>query len=117
MAIAIDSSALNANALNALYRIVQNIPILMMILVMSSVLATAGLIIETTWAALLFIPQQLILMASASGSIDAMWLGQFADGVLRPHAFIAADQIYAVIIATGHTIAVVFHAMRRAANE
>jgi hypothetical protein len=56
--------------------------------------------------ALCMLPQQLIMMISAGGAIWAMWLGQFADGIQRPHAFLIADQSPAVIAAVLHTYAI-----------
>lgn len=108
--IALDRAALNANAINALYRYIQSPIVLAGLLVTSSVLAGVALVIRSAWSPLLLIPQQIVLMASASGSIDSIWIGQFADGVIRSSVFIAADQIYAVILAVGHTFAIIMHA-------
>ena len=41
-----------------------------------------------------------------------MWLAQFADGVLRPASFIAADQVYSVLAAFCHTIALITYSKR-----
>jgi hypothetical protein len=56
-------------------------------------------------------------MMSAAGAIEAMWLGQFADGVLRPTAFIAADQMYTVLAALGHTVAISLYTLSLRQNE
>lgn len=106
----LDHAALNANAVNVLHRYIQSPGLLIALLVLSSVLATVAIFSTRAWTVFLLMPQQILLMASASGAIDSIWLGQFADGVLRPHAFIAADQIYSVIIALGHTVAIIIHA-------
>jgi hypothetical protein len=50
-------------------------------------------------------PQQIILFISAGAAIRAMVLSQFADGVVRPRAFLIADQSPAVIAASLHFIA------------
>jgi len=52
------------------------------------------------------LPQQAIMMISAGGALQAMWLGQFADGVQRSHAFLVADQAPAVIGAFLHSLAI-----------
>ena len=54
----------------------------------------------------LLIPQQVILCVSGAGAIEAMWLSQFADGVIRPQAFLIADQLPALLFAIGHTVAI-----------
>lgn len=109
--IAVDQASLNANALSILYRYVHEPMALAVILCGSSACAIASLVIRSPTTALMLIPQQLILMASASNSVDAIWLGRFADGVTRSHAFIAADQVYAIILAIGHTLALVSHVL------
>lgn len=55
---------------------------------------------------LCLLPQQFLMMVSAGGALYAMYLGQFADGVQRSHAFIIADQSPAVIAAILHTVAI-----------
>lgn len=107
-----DYSALDATAVHALHRYITNTPMLILTLTTVGVLALVGLFTRTPWVVFLLIPQQAILMMSAGGAIEAMWLGQFADGILRPHAFIIADQSYSVIAAIGHTVAIVAHARR-----
>lgn len=55
----------------------------------------------------LMAPQQFILIISAGGAINAMVAGHFADGVVRPHWFLIADQSPAVAAAIAHTAALV----------
>lgn len=50
-------------------------------------------------------PQQLILGVSAAGAILAVYNSAYADGVLRPATFIAADQLAVVLTWLGHTAA------------
>jgi len=52
-------------------------------------------------------------MMSAAGAIEAIFISQYADGVLRPWAFIAADQVYSIIAALGHTLAMALFVLRR----
>jgi len=50
------------------------------------------------------LPQQSLLIISAVGTVHAIYLGQFADGVTRSRFFIASDQLPAILAAVGHTI-------------
>jgi hypothetical protein len=107
-----DSSPLSVNAIDALYRYIHPAPLLIFVIMGAAMMALIGLFTELPWVLFCLIPQQALLMMSAAGAIESMWLGQFADGVLRPHAFIAADQFYSVLAALGHTVAIIAHARR-----
>ena len=72
-----------------------------------SLLAIGALFLHFPWNAVFLIPQQSLLLVSAAGAITAMVLSQFADGVVRPRAFIAADQMHIVLAALGHGAAIV----------
>ena len=50
-------------------------------------------------------PQQFLLVISAGGALSCVLRGSYADGTLRPMAFIAADQSPAILIAVFHTFA------------
>lgn len=113
--IAIDPSAVNATAVNAIYRFVHDPTALIVLLLSVAGLAIVGLFTRVPWIVLLLIPQQCILMASASGTVEAIYLAQFADGVIRSRAFLAADQSYSILAAIGHTVAIIAHA-RSVAN-
>lgn len=108
----IDTNALNATALHAVQYYITSVSWLITILVTAAMMALIGLFTRSPWIVLFLIPQQIILMMSAAGAIEAMWLGQFADGVLRPQAFIIADQSPTVLAAIGHTVAIIAHARR-----
>lgn len=110
--ISVDQAALGATAVDALHRHIQSVPALIAVLVIAAFLAAIGLFTTTPWIVLLLIPQQVLLMMSASGAVEAIWLAQYADGVVRPRAFLAADQIYSVLAAVCHTIAIAAHATR-----
>ena len=111
----LDPSALNATALSALYRYIHPAPLLAMVISSAAMMALAGLFTNRLpWVVILLMLQQAMLMMSAIGAIDAMWLAQFADRVIRPRAFIAADQMYAVLAAIGHTAAIIARAVDRA---
>lgn len=72
-------------------------------------LASAGTLwmlsgrLPAQWSIFVGLPQQLLLMVSAGGSLLAVLLGQYADGVPRPWAFIFADQLPAVLAALCHS--------------
>src|SRR5216684_2079045 len=53
------------------------------------------------------LPQQGVLLISAFGACEAVWKSTYADGVPRPRAFIAADQVPAVFIALAHSATLV----------
>jgi len=55
--------------------------------------------------ALCLIPQQGAVIATAGGAIAAVISGHYADGVMRPWAFILADQLPSILIAVFHTLA------------
>lgn len=56
---------------------------------------------------LMLLPQQFLLLISALGAANAMYLSQFADGVIRPRQFLIADQLPSVLIALLHTCAII----------
>jgi hypothetical protein len=97
-----DTAAANATAVHTL---VHYIPIWQAVIVYVIVAAMA-LLHSVVKTALLLLPQQFVMMVSAGGAVYAMYLGQFADGVQRSHAFLVADQAPAVIAAVFHTIAI-----------
>ena len=115
-----DPSSIGATGPHALVVIATNPHIAAAILFTVATLATLGTLLSAeitrdlcrvirvseTWVRIfLLLPQQVILWFSLVGAIDAMWLGQFADGVERPHWFLIVDQIPVVLVALGHTAA------------
>jgi len=46
----------------------------------------------------LFTPMQFLLLLSELTVLQAIWKAHFADGVIRSRYFIAADQVYILII-------------------
>jgi hypothetical protein len=76
-------------------------------LLVASVMSMVGITIDKSWSGILLIPQQVILLLSASGALSAMFLGHFADGVERSRAFILADQCHIVLAAIFHTLALI----------
>ena len=108
----VDASGVGATAVSALHRIVP-MPFLPWVIIGCGMLAIAAVAARPLWFVLLLIPQQILLMISASGAIDAIWLGQFADGVLRSRAFLMVDQSYSIILMLGHTAAIFTYAYGR----
>lgn len=78
----------------------------------AAVLALVALSLRPAWFLLMLMPQQILLLMSASGAIEAIWLGQFADGVVRSRVFLLADQFYSILVCIGHTTAIALHAWR-----
>lgn len=51
------------------------------------------------------LPQQMLLLLSAGGSLDCVLRGAYADGVPRPWQFILVDQSPNILVALFHSIA------------
>lgn len=115
--IVLDISALHATGLASLYHYIAQPQLLAAVIVGATLMSFAAMVSSARWIVLLFLPQQVLLMMSAAGVVEAIWLAQFADGVMRPRAFIASDQIYSVLAAIGHTTAIVTIAMTRLARR
>lgn len=111
----IDESAVNATALNALYRYIHPPIFLAVAVAAAALLALVAVFTRPSWTLVLLLPQQVLLMMSAAGAIEAIWTAQFADGVVRTRGFIAADQFYSVLAAIGHTAAIILQARSRGA--
>jgi hypothetical protein len=58
------------------------------------------------WSLVLLMPQQILLYVAAWGGLQAVVDGQYADGVLRPYAFILTDQLPVMLLALLHTLAI-----------
>lgn len=84
------------------------------VLISVAVLALLGL---RSWlgilGVILALPQQALLVATAYSALAAILRQSYADGVLRPLAFIAADQIGTVLLAIVHSVAIVDLIYRR----
>lgn len=108
-----DHSATQATAVNALHRFIGNELLLAFTVAFAALVAFYAMLSRSPWTLLLLLPQQILLMMSAAGAVEAIWTAQFADGVIRSRAFIAADQVYSVLAAMGHTAAIIMQARRR----
>jgi hypothetical protein len=101
-----DAQALNATPLSPLGHAFGNTTNIVSVLICVSALSIAGLFPPTPSTVLMLMPQQALLVISASSSVLAAASASYADGVLRPVAFIAADQAAIILIAVVHMLAV-----------
>lgn len=79
-------------------------------------LALIGIFAPRPVNTIFLLPQTIVLWIGAYGASQAMWLGVFADGVIRPRSFLIADQAPAIIAAICHTGAVVFNFFESRSN-
>ncbi len=107
-----DDSALRGNALDSIFKIFPYPDGVALLLFGAAMMALVGTVAHTKgfWVALLLIPQQILMMITAAGAIESIWLGQFADGVIRSHMFIASGEVNNIIAALCHTTALVLYA-------
>lgn len=110
--ILIDPAALNATGVSSLRFHGASPGVVAAMTFFAAIFASIGIFTRQPWVVLLLLPQQVLLMMSMAGAIEAMWLGQYADGVVRPHAMIMADQGYSLFAAICHTMAIIAHALR-----
>ncbi len=59
---------------------------------------------------LLFLPQQCVLIMSATGASGAILSSSFADGIVRPMWFIVVDQVPIILIMLGNFLAITYFA-------
>lgn len=104
-----DADAINATGPHALLLIARRPDIAAGVLFTVAVLAIVGCSIEERVPRIvLLLPQQVILWFSLIGAANAMWMGQFADGTVRSSGFLVVDQIPVVLVALGHTAALLW---------
>ena len=103
----ISADAAFCTPIHSLALIVTNRVGLSAVLALASACAAFALLRRPSrMTATLLLLQQALLVATAIGAIQAIAAQQYADGVPRPWAFIAADQIQSVLIMIAHTLAV-----------
>ena len=80
-------------------------------LVASSVATSVGLVMRRypRVSMMLMLPQQALLCLGASGAWQCVRDQCYADGVVRPFAFMFCDQLPAILFAGFHGAAVVAH--------
>ncbi len=102
----VEPSALLATGPHALVLITSNAKLAASVLFVVASMALIGVAAFTPrLRILLLLPQQVILWFSLIGATNAMWLGMFADGTERSHWFLVVDQVGVVLVALGHTAA------------
>ena len=80
------------------------------VLALSALGSACALGRQAWWVMWFLIPQQILLGLSFGTASQAVALQQYADGVLRPWAFIAADQAPTLLLAVVHFIAIIMFA-------
>lgn len=106
-----EPSAINATALHTMLILTGDPFLSALIFGMVAILAMLGILTNPLAdRILLILPQHLVLWVSTVGVFYAMYMGQFADGVPRSHWFLIVDQIPVVLLAFGHTVALILMA-------
>lgn len=109
-----DIAAVGATALDGPHEVFRSGLLLSGVLLSAATLALAGPFFPFPQSMMCLLPQQALLLMSASGVLAAVTAGAFADGVLRPRAFILADQLHIALAAMGHAwVIVTLHAEDR----
>jgi hypothetical protein len=112
--LSVDASSRYATAVFTLMAIMGDAGRASVILFLVAECAVAGFLAPgKTWRIGLIIPQQLVLTLSAVGVINAMYLSQFADGVIRSRWFLINDQGAIVMLFIGHTVALLLMTRNR----
>lgn len=111
----VDSESMNATALYAIQKWIGHFGqhATLVALPIVATVALFGLFVRPMWFVIFLIPQQILLTMSAVGALEAIWISQFADGVVRSRGFLVADQSYSILASIGHTAAIFFHAWGR----
>lgn len=113
LGLVLEPTAINATGLHTVLVIAREPIYASFLFAIVAFLAVLGVIARETWRRVIFmLPQQIVLWFSVVGAAHAMYLGQFADGVERGHWFLIVDQIPVILIAAGHTAALLFIAER-----
>lgn len=106
-------AATGATAVSALMELFKSDTSIVLVLAGAATLSVVGLFSRLPWMVALCIPQQSLLIISACGAVVAIATSQFADGVIRPQVFIAADQADIILAAMGHAGAIILSAHDR----
>jgi hypothetical protein len=102
----LDPAAIGATALSVFPYLFRGPDATSAILLFVGLLAAVTVLLRFPGRAWLLLPQQVILLVSAYTATAAAVLGQYADGVPRPAAFILADQLHSILAAGGHAVAI-----------
>lgn len=77
------------------------------VLISVAVLAIFGFFVKSNKAIFFILPQQVVLLLTAFGSVAIILGGHYADGVPRAISFIAADQVIYILVALFHSFRIV----------
>lgn len=106
-ALAWDERVMKVTAISVLSKFMSH-DLLIVCLLGTAILAASGFFMARRINTLLaLVPQQFLLYISAGSALAAVINGRFADGVMRSHAFLLADQSAAFLIAIFHTWAMI----------
>lgn len=109
----LEPHAINATGLHTVLVVAQEPIYAAFLFGLVAMLAIVGVVKPNPFERVMWmLPQQAILWFSVVGAGNAMYLGQFADGIQRSHWFLIVDQIPVVLIAVGHTAAMLYIAER-----
>lgn len=98
VAILVDSSALNVTSVYPLVFLLGPQGTVVALFGSSVLVVVSFFMNVRKIRAMLLLPKLILLIISAVGAIDYMRLSHFADGVVRPQAFIVADQVLIVLL-------------------
>ncbi|TAL08207.1 MAG: hypothetical protein EPO02_13550 [Nitrospirae bacterium] len=109
-----DTAPERVTGLNLLHQVFPNRQLLIIVLISFSILAIRAVYRPDGVKSLMMIlPQQFLLVIAAIAVIQTIALGHFADGVMRPRTFLAADKASVVLIALFHSFVLLnFHKMK-----
>ena len=91
--------------LGGLARIIPNQYILAAVLLVVVLCAVGWFLKHLHWQ---LIPQQFIVLITTLRAVEAAAASQYADGVIRPTAFIAADQMLSFLFGVFYTLAILY---------
>ena len=98
------SNSIGATPIHSLYKPFESTWFLSVGLFISATFALASHWLKRPYCVWALYPQQIILFITAFGCLDAIIFSHYADGVIRPMAFIAVDQIGTVFAFICHTV-------------
>lgn len=111
-----EPSAIHATGLHTMLVIAHSPMMAGIVFASVALLALVGIVSKVRWLCVwLLLPQQAALWVSVVGAANAIFMGQFADGVQRSSWFLLVDQVPVVLIALGHTTALLLIAERGSA--
>ncbi len=109
-----DVSAFNGTALHGIFNVFgSTTPLACLTAAGLAMASLIGVSRNPVHGFMLMMPQQCLLLLSAISAVVAIGDSQFADGIIRSRAFIASDQLPAVLGAALHTVAMVRYALNK----